>query len=85
MTFKTTFIKKLLLAICVMSIAKSAFAAAAAQLAWNRVLSSSDLDAAGRVATDATGNAYVVGTTYGNLFGPLQNDENAFLAKYGPT
>jgi hypothetical protein len=57
---------------------------AAGTLLWTRQFGSTDEDVARGVAVDATGNAYVVGTTWGALQGSGNGGGDAFIRKYGP-
>ena len=53
-------------------------------LAWTSTFSSKSEDKATALALDATGNAFMVGYTYGNLSGiPNAGDRDAFVAKGG--
>ena len=48
---------------------------------WTRQFGSSSNDHARSVAIDASGNIYIAGNTYGELGGPSQFGDDAFLAK----
>jgi Beta-propeller repeat. len=54
---------------------------AANHVVWKRQLGTSRYDTAYDVATDAFGNVYLTGETYGDLAGPNQ-DGDAWVAKY---
>ncbi|MFG0284402.1 MAG: SBBP repeat-containing protein [Phycisphaerales bacterium JB039] len=51
-------------------------------LLWARQVGSTELDWSNAVAVDSTGNAYIVGTTWGNIEGTSAGYSDAFLAKY---
>ena len=56
---------------------------AAGNLRWKRQLGTATEDVSNAVATDADGNAYITGMTWGSLGGPNQGgDADAWLAKY---
>jgi hypothetical protein len=49
---------------------------------WARQLGTETDDWANDLATDAVGNVYLTGTTYGSLGGPKRGDYDAWVAKY---
>ncbi|AFY75717.1 Beta-propeller repeat protein [Pleurocapsa sp. PCC 7327] len=49
-----------------------------------RQFGTSESEAVLDVATDSAGNIYLAGSTQGNLFGPLQSSQDAWIAKYDP-
>ena len=53
-------------------------------LRWTRQFGTSEIDRPGGVATDANGNVYVTGYTYGALEGTNAGDVDAFLRAYDP-
>jgi hypothetical protein len=55
---------------------------AAGHLLWTRQLGSGDIDTAYGVATDATGNVYLTGETWGSLGGPNRGFADSWVAKY---
>jgi hypothetical protein len=54
----------------------------AGNVLWTREFGTPATDYAFIVSTDASGNAYISGQTYGSLGGPNAGDEDNFLAKY---
>lgn len=54
-------------------------------LEWEQQIATSDSDHGLSIATDLLGNAYVTGSTSGDLFGPSAGDFDTFLAKYDTT
>ena len=55
---------------------------AAGHALWKRQLGTADIDIAHGVATDAAGNVYVTGDTWGSLGGTNRGDYDAWVAKY---
>ncbi|WP_146136498.1 SBBP repeat-containing protein [Aphanothece hegewaldii] len=53
-------------------------------LLWTRQLGTDGNDYANSITTDAVGNLYITGNTYGSLGGPNQGNLDAFIAKYAP-
>ena len=51
-------------------------------LAWTRQLGTSGYDISHGVATDAAGNVFISGHTYGSLYGTNAGITDAFVAKY---
>ena len=51
-------------------------------LLWTQQLGTIDNDNAEGVSSDALGNIYISGTTYGSLGGPNAGEEDAYVAKY---
>jgi len=49
---------------------------------WTEQLGSASSDAANAVATDSSGNVYVVGVTYGGLDGNSKGNSDLFVVKY---
>ena len=49
---------------------------------WTRQIGTSDEDWSVDIAVDASGNSYITGITQGNLGGPNQGWEDAFVVKY---
>lgn len=49
---------------------------------WSKQFGTSSKDHAKGVATDNSGNVYVVGFTYGSLYGSTSGSSDAFVAKY---
>lgn len=56
----------------------------AGNLLWSRQIGTTGGDASNGVAVDATGNAYISGTTFGSLGGPNAGGDDAFLVKFAP-
>jgi hypothetical protein len=54
----------------------------AGNVLWSRQLGTTDFDVSYSVAVDASGNAYMSGTTAGSLGGPNAGGDDAFLTKY---
>jgi len=52
-------------------------------LMWTRQFGTSSFDDANGVATDAYGNVYVAGRTFGDLEGANAGDQDAFVRSYG--
>jgi len=52
-------------------------------LLWSQQIGSSGMDDAYSVALDASGNAYICGSTAGSLGAPNAGGRDAFLMKYG--
>jgi Beta-propeller repeat len=55
---------------------------AAGHAQWKRQLGTAENDTASGVATDAAGNVYLTGGTYGSLGGANQGQDDAWVAKY---
>ena len=51
-------------------------------ITWARQFGTDSSDSANSVSTDASGNVYVAGDTYGALLGPNAGDTDAFVRKY---
>ena len=49
---------------------------------WTKQIGSSQMDYCFSVAMDRSGNAYISGATYGNIFGTNAGSYDAYLAKY---
>ena len=49
---------------------------------WRRQIGTGGPDAAWDVALDSSGNSYIAGSTFGDLGGPNQGSEDAFIVKY---
>jgi len=56
----------------------------AGNLLWTEQLGTSDGEDANSVAVDASGNAFISGTTNGNLGGTHSGAQDAFVARYDP-
>jgi Beta-propeller repeat len=56
---------------------------ASGTLLWKRQAGTSEDEVAWDVAVDSTGNAHIVGGTFGGLGGPNAGFEDVFLTKYG--
>ncbi len=57
----------------------------AGNVLWSRQIGTSSADESYSVAVDASGNAYISGSTYGSLGGPNAGSTDAFLTKYNST
>ncbi|MBK8211560.1 MAG: hypothetical protein IPK78_18040 [Rhodospirillales bacterium] len=62
----------------------TATATAGEVLAWQRQPGSEDRDYFSRLATDAAGNVYMVGETWGSLGGANKGISDAWVRKYNP-
>ena len=69
-------------AVCVIMMAGTAWAEDPYEIAWMRQLGTSGYDSSWSVAVDASGNAYISGSTHGSLGGPNAGGNDAFLSKY---
>jgi Beta-propeller repeat len=71
--------------VAALGIALAAPIATAADPEWTLQIGSRKYDYANGVATDASGNVYVVGTTSGRLYGPANKGESdAWVMKFDP-
>ncbi len=54
-------------------------------VSWSRQIGTIAYDDSTGVAADASGNAFIAGSTYGSLYGASAGGADAFLTKYGST
>ncbi|NER39279.1 MAG: hypothetical protein F6J93_35910 [Oscillatoria sp. SIO1A7] len=53
-----------------------------AKVVWTKQLGSAESDMSHGIATDSNGNVYITGSTKGDLGGPNQGENDAWVAKY---
>ncbi len=54
----------------------------AGNLLWTRQFGTPGLDSCGAITTDSAGNVYINGATWGDLGGPNQGGQDAYVAKF---